>query len=102
MPEATSATALDLPHLVIAILQLKESWACYLLKDALGDKESNFMSELISVYEFDDHLAKETGKHQQEADFFTFSHFDNYDPERGGSVNFPLMKQAVIGLNITF
>ena len=34
--------------------------------------------------------------------FFTFSHFDNYDPERGGSVNFPLMKQAVIGLNITF
>ena len=34
--------------------------------------------------------------------YFTFSHFDNYDPERGGSVNFPLMKQAVIGLNITF
>ena len=34
--------------------------------------------------------------------FFTFSHFDNYDPERGGSVNFPLMKQAVIGLNVTF
>ena len=63
----SSATALDLPHLVMGILQLKESWACYLLKDALGDKESNFMSELISVYEFDDHLAKETGKHQQEA-----------------------------------
>ena len=34
--------------------------------------------------------------------YFTFSHFDNYDPERGGSVNFPLMKQAVIGLNVTF
>ena len=34
--------------------------------------------------------------------FFTFSHFDNYDPERGGSVNFPLMKQVVIGLNVTF
>ena len=63
----SSATALDLPHLVMGILQLKESWACYLLKDALGDKESNFMSELISVCEFDDHLAKETGKHQQEA-----------------------------------
>ena len=34
--------------------------------------------------------------------YFTFSHFDNYDPERGGAVNFPLMKQAVIGLNVTF
>ena len=34
--------------------------------------------------------------------FFTFSHFDNYDPERGGSVNFPLMKQVVLGLNVTF
>ena len=34
--------------------------------------------------------------------YFTFSHFDNYDPERGGAVNFPLMKQAVVGLNVTF
>ena len=34
--------------------------------------------------------------------YFTFSHFNDYDPERGGSVNFPLMKQAVVGLNITF
>ena len=34
--------------------------------------------------------------------YFTFSHFDNYDPERGGAVNFPLMKQVVVGLNVTF
>jgi hypothetical protein len=34
--------------------------------------------------------------------YFTFSHFDNYDPERGGSVNFQLMKQVVVGLNVTF
>ena len=34
--------------------------------------------------------------------YFTFSHFDNYDPERGGSVNFPLMKHAVVGLYVTF
>ena len=27
---------------------------------------------------------------------------DNYDPERGGSVSFPLSKQFVLGLNITF
>ena len=34
--------------------------------------------------------------------FFTFSHFDNYDPERGGSVSFPLSKQVVVGINVTF
>ena len=27
---------------------------------------------------------------------------DNYDPERGGSISFPLAKQFVLGLNITF
>lgn len=27
---------------------------------------------------------------------------DNYDPERGGSVSFPLAKQFVLGLNVTF
>ncbi|MBR1415506.1 MAG: TonB-dependent receptor [Prevotella sp.] len=34
--------------------------------------------------------------------YFTFSHFDNYDPERGGAVNFPMRKQVVVGLNLTF
>lgn len=34
--------------------------------------------------------------------FFTFSSIDNYDPERGGSFNFPLAKQVVVGLNIQF
>ena len=63
----SSATALDLPHLVMGILQLKESWACYLLKDELGDDESNFMSELIGAYEFEDRLAKETGARKHEA-----------------------------------
>jgi len=27
---------------------------------------------------------------------------DDYDPERGGSINFPLAKQFVLGLNVTF
>ena len=56
----SSAKALDLPHLVMGILSLKDSWACFLLKDALGDRESNFMSELISAYEFDDRLEEDT------------------------------------------
>ena len=34
--------------------------------------------------------------------YFTFSHFDNYDPERGGAVSFPMAKQVVVGLNVTF
>lgn len=34
--------------------------------------------------------------------YFTFSNIDNYDPERGGSISFPLAKQAVFGLNVEF
>ena len=63
----SSAKALDLPHLVMGLLQLEESWACYLLKDALGDKESNFMSEFVSCCEFQDHLEEETGEQKPEA-----------------------------------
>ncbi|MBR2778069.1 MAG: ATP-dependent Clp protease ATP-binding subunit ClpA [Prevotella sp.] len=63
----SSAQALDLPHLVMGILNLKDSWACYLLKDVLGDKESEFMSELISSYEFEERLEEETGEHKHEA-----------------------------------
>ena len=63
----SSAKALDLPHLLMGVLQLRESWACYLLKEALGDRESNFMSELIGYYEFDDHLEEETGEGKHEA-----------------------------------
>ena len=62
----SSATALDIPHLVMGVLHLSDSWACYLLKKALGENESQFMSELISAYEYDDQLESETGegKHQ--------------------------------------
>ena len=63
----SSAQALDLPHLVMGVLHLTDSWACYLLKEALGDMESQFMSELISAYEFDDHLESETGESKPEA-----------------------------------
>jgi len=34
--------------------------------------------------------------------FFTFAKIDNYDPERGGAVTFPLAKQAVVGINLEF
>ena len=63
----SSAQALDLPHLVMGILHLSDSWACYLLKQALGESESQFMSELISAYEYDDHLESDTGETKHEA-----------------------------------
>jgi TonB-linked outer membrane protein, SusC/RagA family len=34
--------------------------------------------------------------------YFTFSKIDNYDPERGGAISFPLSKQAVVGVNVEF
>jgi hypothetical protein len=34
--------------------------------------------------------------------FFTWSNIDNYDPERGGSISFPLAKQVVVGVNVEF
>ena len=34
--------------------------------------------------------------------FMTWSKIDNYDPERGGSISFPMQKQVVIGLNVEF
>lgn len=34
--------------------------------------------------------------------YFTFSSIDNYDPERGGPITFPLAKQLVFGVNVEF
>ena len=64
---SSSAKALDIPHLVMGILHLDESWACYLLKDALGSRESEFLSQLISAYDFDDHLEEDTGEQKPDA-----------------------------------
>ena len=63
----SSATAVDAPHLAMGLLLLPESWATYLLKDALGDNESHFMSDLISAYEMADQLGEEQQQKGQEA-----------------------------------
>lgn len=34
--------------------------------------------------------------------FFTFSAMDDYDPERGGSNSYPMTKQVVFGVNVSF
>ena len=64
---SSSAKSLDIPHLVMGILHLEESWACYLLKDALADQESHFMSQLISGYDFDDLLESDTDERKPDA-----------------------------------
>ena len=64
---SSSAVSLDIPHLAMGILHLKESWACYLLKEALADQEGNFMSQLISGYDFDDHLQEDVAEQKPDA-----------------------------------
>ncbi len=34
--------------------------------------------------------------------FFTFSKFNDYDPERGGPSSYPMTKQVVVGVNVSF
>ena len=53
---SSSAEMLDIPHLTRGILALEDSWAAYLLKDSLGGKEANFMSQLINFYDFEDDM----------------------------------------------
>ena len=55
---SSSAQALDVPHLVKAILMLDDSWAAFLLKESLNGKESTFMAQLISAYETADRLSE--------------------------------------------
>ena len=61
---SSSAEALDIPHLTKGILALEDSWAAYLLKDALNGREADFMSQLIDYCDFDDSMEgdeEETG-----------------------------------------
>jgi len=57
---SSSAMDVDITHLTSGILALEESWAAYLLKDALGDgNEASFMSLLIGSCEDADDLGEE-------------------------------------------
>ena len=59
----SSAEAIDIPHLAKAMLDQEESWAAYMLKNALYGKETHFLTKLINVYDFDAHLEKEKKQH---------------------------------------
>lgn len=47
----SEAEEMDVPHLVQGMLQLEDSWACYLLKEALGEDIPEFLGSLITYYE---------------------------------------------------
>ena len=51
MTDYSGAEELDVPHLVQGMLQLEDSLACYLLKDAVSHEIPDFISSLISDYE---------------------------------------------------
>ena len=55
----SSAHFIYVPHIVKGILDLKESYAAYLLKDLLGEWQKDFMSELVARYA-DDHDQTDT------------------------------------------
>jgi ATP-dependent Clp protease ATP-binding subunit ClpA len=81
----SSAESIDTPHLVGGILKLKESWAAYLLKDCLYNKEPNFMSQLINFCDFDDKLQDETEEKKGTAAWQKLvtcmnDHFKRYNP----------------------
>ncbi len=47
----SSAEQVDIPHLLHAMLEMEDSWAAYLLKEAIGDNLEAFMSNVITWYE---------------------------------------------------
>ena len=55
----SSAEAIDIPHLAKAMLEQQDSWAAYLLKKALYGKETNFLTKLLNLYDYDAQLEKE-------------------------------------------
>ena len=60
----SSAKAIDVAHLVAAMLKLKESWAAYLLKECAGGDEGEFLSLLVSEAEDDDYLVSDAEEQQ--------------------------------------
>ena len=60
----SSAKAIDVAHLVAAMLKLKESWAAYLLKECAGGDKGEFLSLLVSEAEEDDYLVPDAEEQQ--------------------------------------
>ena len=66
------------------------------------------IKDITLAYTFDQNLLKKTGflssarVYCSLKNFITSGHIKGYDSERGGAVTFPLAKQVVVGLNVSF
>lgn len=67
MVQYSNGELMDVPHLVQALLQLDDSWACYLLKSTLQDSEADFISMLVSEYATSDDLDEENEEQDRPA-----------------------------------
>ena len=80
-----------------------------LYHSTLGYRNGDFMKikTLTLAYNFQPNVLGKLGLsnwrvYATAKNYFTFSHFDDYDPERGGSSSYPMTKQLVFGTNISF
>lgn len=81
----SGAEMIDIPHLTQAMIELKESWASYLLKIFLEDNVAEFISMLIDEYsyEYDDYNDYHgTERNEQWKSFVTCinDNLDNHNP----------------------
>ena len=65
------------------------------------------IKDITLAYQFDKNLLKHAFMNSARVycslkNFITSSKIDGYDSERGGAVTFPLAKQVVVGVNVTF
>jgi hypothetical protein len=65
------------------------------------------IKDITLAYQFDKNLLKHVYLNSARVycslkNFITSSKIDGYDSERGGAVTFPLAKQVVLGVNLTF
>lgn len=84
-------------------------WTYNTYKTALMYEKGNFfkIKDITLSYNLPKnwirHIAMSSAKvYLSMKNFITWSDIDDYDPERGGSISFPLQKQVVLGLNIEF
>lgn len=75
----------------------------------LGYRKGNFLKikDVTLGYNFPAQMIKKAGLSKLRLyttlkNFFTFSDFDDYDPERGGANSYPMTKQVVFGVNVSF
>ncbi len=81
----------------------------YLFQSTLGYVDGSFLKirDVSLGYNIPSNVVKRIGVGRVRIygtlqNYFTFSKIKDYDPERGGDLSFPLVKQMIFGVNIDF